>query len=169
MTPFYLQQDLKIELERLFANFNLKSPDGEYKKINVFEQNLPISNDEEDDPYPYIIVKITKGEIKDLYSNNTVQLMLIIGTYDDSNEANGHKDVFNIIQKIFERFRENPNLSNKYVIQDSFEFALSEEDTWPYYFGGIEIGFDIHTIEREDKFSWVQKRVLLLQQRQIKL
>lgn len=153
MTPFYLQIDLRKELEILFKDFKLKSPCGEDLGIKVFEQNLPINNDDEYDPYPYIIVRITEGEIKDLYSNNSVQLMLIIGTYDDSNKADGHKDVLNIIQKIFERFRKNPNLSNKYVIQDSFKFALSEEDTWPYYFGGIEIGFDIHTIEREDKFS----------------
>ena len=36
MTPFYLQRDLKKELEILFKDFKLKSPCGEYSVLKVF-------------------------------------------------------------------------------------------------------------------------------------
>ncbi len=154
MTAFYLQEDLINELKKVFKGFKLKDPYGEEADINIFSQNLPfINSDEEEDPFPYIIVRISEGIINDIESQQEVTTQLIIGTYDDSKEANGHKDTLNIIQKIHERFFKNNVLANKYIMQTPFKWVLQEEDTNPYYFGGIEVSWETRTIEKEDRFA----------------
>lgn len=154
MTAFYLQEDLINELKKVFKGFKLKDPYGEEADINIFSQNLPfINSDEEEDPFPYIIVRISEGIINDIESQQEVTTQLIIGTYDDSKEANGHKDTLNIIQKIHERFFKNNVLANKYTMQTPFKWVLQEEDTNPYYFGGIEVSWKTRTIEKEDRFA----------------
>ena len=154
MTSFYLQEDLKNELVKVFEGFKLKNICGEEVNINVFSQNLPFRNsDDEEEPFPYIIVRLTEGSINDTESEQDVTTQLIIGTYDNSEDANGHKDTINIIQKIHERFFKNPVLAKKYIIQAPFKWVLQEEDTWPYYFGGIEVSWKTRSFEREDKFA----------------
>lgn len=154
MTAFYLQEDLKNELVKIFEGFKLKNIYGEEVNINVFSQNLPFRNsDDEEEPFPYIIVRLTEGIINNAESEQDVTTQLLIGTYDNSEDANGHKDTINIIQKIHERFFKNPVLAKKYIIQSPFKWVLQEEDTWPYYFGGIEVSWKTRSFEREDKFA----------------
>ncbi|CAI3570716.1 hypothetical protein [Clostridium neonatale] len=154
MTVFYLQEDLIDELKKVFKGFKLKDPYRNESDINIFSQNLPLINiDEEEEPFPYIIVRVTEGAINDIESEQELTTQLLVGIYDDSQEANGHKDILNIIQKIHERFFKNNILANKYVMQTPFKWVLQEEDTNPYYFGGIEVSWKTRTIEKEDKFA----------------
>lgn len=154
MTVFYLQEDLIDELKKVFKGVRLKDPYGDESDINIFSQNLPFVNvDEEEEPFPYIIVRVTEGAINDVESEQELTTQLLVGIYDDSKEANGHKDILNIIQKIHERFFKNNVLANKYVMQTPFKWVLQEEDTNPYYFGGIEVSWKTRTIEKEDKFA----------------
>lgn len=154
MTVFYLQEDLIDELKKVFKGFKLKDPYGNESDINIFSQNLPLINiDEEEEPFPYIIVRVTEGAINDIESEQELTTQLLVGIYDDSQEANGHKDILNIIQKMHKRFFKNNVLANKYVMQTPFKWVLQEEDTNPYYFGGIEVSWKTRTIEKEDKFA----------------
>lgn len=163
MTAFELQDDLIEELQFIFAGTQLDSPkfDNEGKTvvtgINLFAQSLPIrEDDEEEDPYPYIIVRIDSGDMKE-GSAHLVKIRILIGIFDESNDTNGHKDVLNVIQKIYERFARNPVLANKYVMQDNsenpFTWVLQDEDTHPYYFGAIEIIWETRAIRRENKYT----------------
>ena len=165
MTAFELQDDLIKELKALFIGFKLKTPnigdDGNatLSSPNIFGQSLPIREDDdaEDDPYPYIIVRIDSGDMKGDVVAHLIKTRLLIGAFDDNNNTNGHKDVLNVIQDIYERFSKNPVLANKYVMkQDSetpFTWALQDEDTHPYYFGAIEMIWETRAIRRESKYT----------------
>lgn len=123
MVAAVLQDDLAAEFEKVLKDFRLKDPQGNSSKINIFLQNLPmpeplmqgdipveaLENGLADqltapDPYPYIIVRIEDGEIKDEDSAQTVNIYLIIGIYEPDYDKQGHKDVLNIIAKLYERF-----------------------------------------------------------------
>ncbi len=172
MVATFLQSELADELKTILADVRLKNPCGEVSAINVFEQFLPMpeSANLEDippellenglaneqtvpDPYPYIIIRINDGEIKDEDSAQIVNITLLIGTYEQDYDKQGNKDILNIISKIYERFAKTPVLNGKYTIQYPILWTLQDEETYPFYFGGMSLTFEIAGIRREDKYS----------------
>lgn len=155
MTPLELQDELVEEMGRILDGYTYKSPDGSRVPINVFAQNLPINeSDDEDDPVPYIIVRLDSGEDDgDRDSFNTVSIVAIIGIWDDALDCKGHRDVMNIIQKIYNRFHENPDLNRKAAYAGDFKWAIQDEGCHPYSFGACHMRFYIAAIRREDIFA----------------
>lgn len=172
MIATFLQTELAKELEEVFKDFRLKNPKGEMSKINIFEQGLPIPeqkrpedyNPEDleegkietetaEDPYPYIIVRIENGNITEIGREQDVLLNLIIGTIDRELNNQGHKDVLNVIQKIIYRFTVNPILAHEYECVMPISWALQDEESYPYYIGGLALHFATTPIRREDKYA----------------
>lgn len=155
MTPLMLQDELVEEMKRLFADYLYKNSLGERVPIKVYAQNIPIQqNDDEEDPVPYIIVRLNSGNdpgTRD--SNNTVKLVIIGGVWDGEKEAQGHRDLMNIFQKVYERFQTTPNLNNKAVYCGDFNWALQDDNYYPYSFGACSLSFNIAAIRREDIFA----------------
>lgn len=174
MVATFLQDDLVAELKEIFNGFRLKNPQGEWSEINVFPQALPIPapvappEDAEpelieegladtdpvkvEDPYPYAIVRIQDGKIETINGAQNVTVLIILGVYDESLENQGHKDVLNMIQKIYERFAKNAILAGKYELLHPIEWTLQEEESYPYFIGGIALNFGTLPIRREDPF-----------------
>ena len=155
MVPDMLQDDLVEEMKRLFAEDRFKAPSGKRIPINVFTQSLPIlESDEDDDPAPYIIVRLISGEDSGTSdSNHSVKVLWIIGIYDDDLSNQGHRSVMHIINTIYRRFKTDPNLNNKYVCDESFKWEVQDDAYHPYFFGAVTINFNIPAIRREDKFA----------------
>lgn len=170
MTPLDLQDDLVAELKELFQPFLYKVPmdledldteDGEAAAstkrvpLNVYSQALPVQqSDEEEDPVPYLIVRLSSGEDHGGESSfNTVKLVIIIGIWDDALDNQGHRDVLNIIQKIYERFSKNPCLNHRSVYTGEFNWAAQEDGYFPYFFGACSMSFNIAAIRREDPLA----------------
>ena len=170
MIATFVQDDLRDELSKIFAHFRLRGPDGEVSQIKIFEQSLPVPEaqdipdtvtDEELEEgtydakakyaqFPYIIVRIIDGEILNIDAEQSVDIQLLIGVVDRSHDNQGHKDVLNIIQKIYERFSKNPILAHKYECMMPIQWALQEEESFPFFFGGMALRFETAPITRED-------------------
>lgn len=165
MTTFFLQENLKKELERTLKNIKLKDPNnpGSYTNVSVFEQALPkmtivydseseeIEEDESEEPYPYVIIKLDSGKIVD--ENELITVNLYIAIYDDDLSNNGHMDILNIIQAIYERFRKDPMLANKYYATEDMEWVLLEDDLYPYFHGAARMEFRTRIYKKEDHFA----------------
>lgn len=156
MTPLMLQDELAAELERLFSDYAYKKPGSEERvPLNVFTQHIPINeSDDEEDPVPYLIVRLSSGDDEGgRDSFNEVHLVVIVGIFDDALNAQGHRDILNIIQKIYERFSENPNLNNKAAYTGAFHWATQEDNYYPFFFGACSMSFNIAAIRREDEYA----------------
>lgn len=158
MTVNSFLEDLCDELKLLFKDFQLKDETGKLQSFNIFEQSLPIpSGEDEPEPFPYIVVRAADGGKTAPEDYETVRVMLIIGIFDDELNNQGHKDVLNSIDCIRQRFERNPLLENKYYKLSSeqypFRWTLPEEDTHPFFFGGVEMTFAVASIEQEDIYS----------------
>lgn len=155
MTPLMLQDELVEEMKRLLDGYLYKTPVGERVPMNVYPQSIPINEtDDDEDPIPYVIVRLNSGDdpgTRD--SNNTVKLVIIIGIWDGNLDAQGHRDVMNIIQKVYERFHTDPNLNNKAVYGGDFHWVMQEDSYYPYFFGACSLNFHIAAIRREDRFA----------------
>lgn len=152
MTPLELQDELVGEMSRILDGYAYKTPNGERVPINVFAQNIPMNEtDDEDDPVPYIIVRLKSGEddgTRDSF--NTVSIVVIVGMWDDVLDAQGHRDVMNIIQKIYQRFHENPDLNRKAAYAGDFRWAIQDDEYYPYSLGACHMRFRIAAVRRED-------------------
>ena len=152
MTPLELQDELVEEMSRILDGYTYKTPEGERIPVNVFPQNIPMNKtDDEEDPVPYIIVRLSRGEddgTRDSF--NTVSVVVIIGIWDDSLDVQGHRDVMNIIQKIYQRFHENPDLNRKAAYAGDFKWAIHDDAYYPYSFGACHMKFHIAAVRRED-------------------
>lgn len=154
MTATMLQEEIVKELEAIFRGDLFKNSLGEYAKLNVYEQQLPIREDEDSpDPMPYIIVRLETGSTKSGTDPQEVLVTLLFGYFDDSPENNGHKGVLGMIQKVHERFEKQPMLANQFMFQDPFDWALQDEESFPYFFGAASMTFKTAAIRKEDKFA----------------
>lgn len=167
MTPLELQDELVGEMSRILDGYTYKTPGGERIPIHVFAQNIPMKevhneyDDEadigdalEDDSIPYIIVRLISGEDDGTRESvNTVSIVAIVGIWDDALDAQGHRDVMNIIQKIYQRFHENPDLNRKAAYAGGFKWAMQDDTYYPYSFGACHMKFHIAAVRREDYFA----------------
>ena len=151
MTASILQNELCDELEKMFEHMIFKAPSGE-KKMKTYKQCVPLNrgNDEEDDePQPYIVVKLVDGNTE--IAQGDCNILLLISIYDDDSNMQGHKTVLNIINDIQQRFIETPVLGKYFIAKPKITWSLQEEDTdetWPYFYAGMYLSFEMPGINR---------------------
>lgn len=158
MTVRNLQKELMKDIGNIFEKDLFKDSLGKYVSLNIYAQNLPIREDEDaPDSVPYIVVRVLDGKVKGWVEAQEVQVMLIFGCFDDNVNNDGHEILLELIQKIEERFLKNPILSKQFMFlndeQHPFEWALQEEESFPYAFGAISMSFRTPTIRKEDKYT----------------
>lgn len=139
MTPILLQKALQKEIEEITNDILLPTPKREMRKLKTFAQRLPTrTRKDESESYPYCVVQIISGDIKDTQIITTI---LRIGIFNSNDEAKGHEELLSIIQRILERFRKNPILDKKYICEAEQKWEVMDEDTHPYYYGGVLLKF----------------------------
>ena len=176
MTPEMFQDALCEELRKLLKGRKYKKPpkepeetefeededmkeklveEPEMVEITVYPQNIPVplSGEEEYNPVPYIIVRLNNGTDDNTSdSKYIIKVVVILGIWEDNKNAQGHRELLNIINLIYERFKKNPCLDKKYVYEGGFKWDIQEDGYYPYYFGACEMNFAIPAIRREDDF-----------------
>jgi hypothetical protein len=155
--------------------WNPSDEDGnpKYVKLNIFSQSLPVPEpitppegdvdpeiieeglaaseiENQAAPFPYAIVRLTDGKIEQIDQNQTVTVLVIFGVYDMAYDSQGHKDILHMIQKVEERFGKNALLAGKYECVMPINWALQDEDSYPFYVGGLTLNFETLGIRRED-------------------
>lgn len=163
MTISNLQDALVAELQELFSERKYKKPYSENEErvaLTVYSQALPIVvrvEDEEPPEFslaPYIVVELDEGDSGSAEKAEQVNMRLIICIYDDDENNQGHKDIMEIIERVKNRFMINPMLKNQYMYKEDegIHWALPDENTHPYFFGGESISFEAPAVRKEDKF-----------------
>jgi len=157
MVPYEFQNKLIEECETLLKDIQTKNVAGEtVTGVTGYAQMLPVVTEDEEDEsqfFPYFIVRLTDGLTEDDDDPWTVTANIYLGVYDPDKQTNGHYHVLEMITRITNRFMKEPLLAKAYRAQQKMEWALQDEDTYPFYFGGIEIKFSLPRIGRSDDYS----------------
>lgn len=134
------------------SDYNAKYSDGTktHHGFKGYAQFLPKLENDDDDPdqfFPYFIVRIDRGKTEDDDSLWTVTTDILIGVHDADTKNDGHLSVMNAINRIVTRFAQEATLGyagrKAFRCHSDMEWALQDEDTWPYFFGGVELRFDV--------------------------
>ena len=92
--------------------------------------------------FPCVIVKFEECTIKEEGSIDAVRINVsfLIGTYDESADCQGYRDVLNIIDKIEQEILELPArvLAQRYRLEMPLKDYLPPEQPYPIYLGVIE-------------------------------
>lgn len=172
MTARELQPAIKKDLEALFEKTTFKAPpdlphnrpayqfDGPEQeppeevprsaKLSVFEQELPIRDGEAEDPYPYIIVRLDTGGIDTPTDPHKVNVILLVGIYDDDRQNQGHKTVLEVIERIQAHYEKEPTLCGAaFQFTDPFKWVLQDEPSYPYFYGACNLAFNLYANRTE--------------------
>lgn len=156
MTPIMLQKELKKELEELFAGFS-SSEDAKFKErsVSVYEQDLPLEMETEDEEgkTPFIIVRLSEGELEQRENAEMVTVVIIFCARDTAWNRSGYQDVLNMIQKVKERLLKNPLVGKYFTAELPLKWVVQEGETHDIYYGGMELTFACPAIQRESKFA----------------
>lgn len=150
MNARQLQDALVADLQELFKDRRYETPAGGTAALSVFPQNLPKRESEnDDDPFPYIIARIDSGGVETQTDPHKVAVLLLVGIYDDDAANQGHRAVLEIMEVIQQHFEETPLLDRQFTFVDPFNWALQDEESYPYFFGAANLTFELPAPRRK--------------------
>lgn len=156
MTALDLQDELAKEVGSILKDIVTLNAAGErVSGIQVYRQNLPIiiSGEGEDSKFfPYAIVQLAKGKTEDDDSPWSVTVDILFGVYDSDESNQGHQHIMVMCQRVIDRFAAEPLLSRRFRAEPDMEWAIQDEDSYPYFFGGVRMKFNVPKIERREPF-----------------
>lgn len=100
----------------------------------------PQDPDAEVDPFPYIIVRLNSGELTTPDAYHNVSVLLLVGIFDDNPDNQGHATVMDIIERIQMHYLQQPSLGD-FQYMDPINWVLQDEESYPYYYGAIQLHF----------------------------
>lgn len=159
MIPLRLQEGLKARMNNVFASHQYKRPakldeeEDQFSNVNIYEQNLPVKKSEDDSPFPFVLVQLRDGSQPDQKeSDHLVNVSIIVGMYDIDDSNQGYRDVSLTINKIFESLSKKPIIDGVFNLDTDSEltWSISDEETFPFYFGAIGATFVAPKFKRED-------------------
>lgn len=155
MVSFALVDELAEALKSELRDLYFEDAFGERTKLKIYKQNLsPQSEDTDFSPFPYVTLKLLSGVAPvDERANNgeSIRLLILVGTINREKSGDAAcRDLVGIIQRIKE-FLQRKGAIKHFILSDDIEWAIHEEDEWPYAFGGVDTKWKTRTIRREDR------------------
>lgn len=152
MVASEFQRDLIGEVEKLLKDVISTNTMGEtVTGVKGYKQFLPIvSEDDEDESqfFPYFIVRVTEGQTANDDEPWVITTDILFGIVNQSKVREGHEQLLHIIEQVVDRFVSEPLLARKYRANQDIDWVASDEDTFPFYFGGVRIKFSIPKLGR---------------------
>ena len=153
-----LQSELVEEITEILKDVSSVNDSGEpVEGFTGYEQFLPVLKNDDDDPdqfFPYFIVRLDSAKTEDDGDLWTATVDILLGVHDEDTENNGHKVILNAITRITTRFSQDAVLARNRNIAfrclPEMEWGLQDEDTYPYFFGGIQLKFWMPKPERKE-------------------
>ncbi|MBQ7655619.1 MAG: hypothetical protein IJS41_03830 [Clostridia bacterium] len=155
MTFKNLQDDLIEDIKKTLKDMVTKDRAGnDIAGFNGYAHALPVLQDDEEDPdrfFPFFIVRydtITTAGDDDCWH---ATLDIILGVHDRTGYL-GHEHLLVAIQRILDRFVSDPKLAGKYRADQNPTATVGEDDTFPYYYGAVQITFSAPKMGRSKDY-----------------
>lgn len=146
-------------IRETFKGITYQTPTGERKELSVYGQNLPVpsGNDEDADielsSVPYIIAHVTDGKVLNWNGSQKINVILLLCTYDGDTAHQGHQDILSMKEKLLAAILKRP-IVGPCEIELPIDWALSESDQYPFYFGAVSFTANTRTIfTKEDALA----------------
>lgn len=159
MTPLDLIRLLRDDLERLYADLRLPDSVGKEKAPAVYLNELPIipsTTESLPDSYaspPYIIVRSTGWSGGYTGEPRGIDVMVLFSVYCNEKDRDGATAILNMFERLYLRFGKNHYIGNFEISDEGMNCALTDEDTYPYFFGGASMKFLAPSVIQQDPLA----------------
>lgn len=96
--------------------------------------------------YPFVVVQVVQGGKEKNHLPMETRILLMIGIHNEDLEGAGYDDVIVCIDAIMNDFNVTPYVDERYVLDGAIDWSLHEENTHPFYFGGLEFTLQSNTL-----------------------
>lgn len=162
MIPIQLQDDLINRVKKLFADAQYINPkyqsggdEPQYIPINIYSQHLPEKKSSDVTLYPFVLIQLVEGEQSSADEALNTKIHFTIGIYDNDKNYQGYRDLCSVIQKIYEDLIRNPIENMRFELQFPISWFISDDNPFPYYFGGFETIWGVPKALREDVEEYI--------------
>lgn len=163
MTINELQADLIAEIQQITKDMALIDAKGERSELKGYPQSVPVlpvfeavpyteqEENPEDKLFPYFVVRIDHIEYQKNGGDgsNLAHMILVFAIRDANPDMGGYFTLTAIMERVVMRFQTNPILGS-FCCGHKMEMAFQEDDTFPQFFGGIEMTWNLPTLEMEE-------------------
>lgn len=151
MTELDLLDGLACEVKDALDGFQLRTAKDNLTPINVYTQNLPLKEGKNDEKlYPCVLICFDEEEIDDEDSPMRVFVYFVIGVMDKETDRQGFRDVLQIANLIYQHIFRKGIVARAFSPLRPYRIKLQEDDTYPYYYGAMEMIFEMPVFEMED-------------------
>lgn len=151
MTDIRLLDGLAGEIREALEGFRLRSAKENLVPINVYVQNLPVKEGRDDEKlFPYICVCFDEEEIREDGDSMSLHTYCTIGIIDREMDKQGFRDVLLIANLVYQHIFRKGIIAGAFSPALPFRIKLQEDDTHPYYYGGMENRWELLVMEKED-------------------
>ena len=153
MTELDLIDGLAVEVKDALRDFRLSSAKENLIPINIYTQNLPLKKERGDErQYPYVLICFDDENISSETSLMNVSVYFIIGIIDKNEDRQGYRDVLQIANLIYQHIFRKGVVAKAFRPSYPFRIMLQQDDTHPYYIGGLESVWEMPVMEEENKY-----------------
>lgn len=147
MTLYELQDDLALKLKDIFQSYRIVNSSNKCTEVNVYTQNLPVKQNElKQQHFPFVMVSVEMINIEDRNTDEENHIYLLFGNYDTNTNKQGYKDIINMISKVKTFLLHEYMICGKYELGFPLKCVFQEEDTYPCFYGGMELKFNLPNI-----------------------
>ena len=150
------------KFENLFAGYTLLNKSGELQEVKIFAQYLPMSEglnfankdlagienyqkSDMDLNFPCIIVKLIECEDREerRIDSSLVKMKILFACYDENRLCQGYRDILNMQERVRDNLLIERVIANKFRLEMPIKTRLLECETWPVYFGEMDLIWQI--------------------------
>lgn len=161
MNEVILLDALAEHLRERLKTFSLKTKEGDYRPPRIFCQFLPLPKtpkvtprnsgapsespdtygpEDFEENFPCVVVRYADST-SEMNKGSTINMRILVGTYDDTPDAQGYRDVMNVMDDIELFLTENATLDRKFRKDGQTEKGLYTDQPWPVFFGELRVRY----------------------------
>lgn len=152
---------MKIALNQIFDGMIFSNSTGKTSGMHVFKQDFPIrrfnadsEEETEDDFFPYCVIRAENG------TNGAFQSMditLTFGICEREESNSGELRILNLIERVSQRFLNDRVIGGKFRLSYDtpirWGLPTEKENTYPYFYGLMEMTWDSFYDVKEDNYA----------------
>jgi hypothetical protein len=125
----------------------------DYPELSILKQFLPkksysVNEDEEDEKYPFVVVRLDEGN--DDEDESFVKVDFVIG-YKSREEEQNYESLLSILEKIRQHYQSNRFLEH-FEMDKKLSWRMQDkEDYYPYFYGYISTVWNIPSVIEGDE------------------
>lgn len=151
---------MELALNQIFDGMVFSNSTGKTSGMHVFKQDFPIrrfhadiEEETEDDFFPYCVIRAENGTAG---MSQNVDITLTFGICERGEDNNGELRILNLIERVSQHFLNDRVIGEKFRLNYDapirWGLPTEKEDTYPYFYGLMEMTWDSFYEIKEDRY-----------------